>query len=163
MMWRRGSFLILLVAAALIGGCEDKKAKCDKLALSIRGAAKKEMPVAGDLPDPKATPGETDISRALRRSSAAISREYDDWMLKRPDKMTSPKGATSIKQYSEALLAMEIKDEALKGHVKTYSDAVKAVWEQSKERVDADAKAKEEAAIAAVEATHASIVGWCTQ
>ena len=161
MMLRSFHIGLLVMTSALLAGCSENKAsQCEKLALTLTGAAKKEMPASTGLGDKSGGSG-SEISRAFKRSSLAVERELDDWQLKRPDKATSDKGAITIKAYANAVGAFEAKDPTLKANVKAYTDAVLGVWEFSKERVDGDMRAKGLETIKKVEAEEQKLTAWC--
>jgi len=129
-----------MICAGLLPACQDKAGQCDKLAMSIRGVVKKEMAASAAVPE--AVSQDKEIVRALKRASMAMDRELDDWQLKRPDKMSHPKGAETIKNYADGIRKLEVSDDGLRGFMKAYSDQVLALWEFSKERVEPNSHEK---------------------
>jgi hypothetical protein len=161
MMARTATAALLLVCAGLLAGCENRASQCDKIALSIRGVVKKEMAASAALPEGNSQ--DKEIVRALKRAAIAMDRELDDWQLKRPDKMTSDKGASTIKNFADAVRAIEVSDEGLKGFLKAYADAVQALWEFSKERVEPSSHDKGHDIEAKIALEQEKIVIWCTK
>jgi hypothetical protein len=161
MMARTATAALLLVCAGLLTGCENKAAQCDKLAMSIRGVVKKEMAASASVPE--STTQDKEIVRALKRAAMAMDRELDDWQLKRPDKNTSDKGASTIKNFADAVRAMEVSDEGLKGFLKAYADAVQGLWEFSKERVEPNSHEKAHEIEAKIALEQEKIIIWCTK
>jgi hypothetical protein len=159
MMLRSTSVGAVLVLAVLLAGCgESKASQCDKLAMTLRGAAKKEMAASAGMGDKSGA--EPEIVRAFKRSAVAVERELDDWQLKRPDKGLSEKGAVTIKAYADAVRAVEAK-EPLKASLTAYADAVEAVWEFSKQRVEADTHDKGHQILKQMEVEEQKVVAWC--